>query len=169
MTSRTTTRVDPIYTKAQKTKALTVRPRKPTEGIRVTQPPVELKRFVKRGDVVGKQVIDNRALVLGSVRDISFALVGETVELALAVDAGKTDLHVPWTDIQAIGDVVLLEIARDRPTGGPPSSAVTPVPSPVSPVQPSLPPLVIEKSCLECGYRNPPDAKFCIKCGKKLP
>jgi len=132
----------------------------------VAQPESEGKRFVKRGDVVGKQVIDNRALVLGSVRDISFAIVGDSVELALAVEVGKTDVHIPWTEIQAIGDVVLLKVSRERPT----SPLVTPaVAAPSTPTQPTLPPLVIERSCLECGYRNPPDAKFCIKCGKKLP
>lgn len=132
----------------------------------MAQPESEGKRFVKRGDVVGKQVVDNRALVVGSVRDLSFAIVGDSVELALAVEAGKTDVHIPWTEIQAIGDVVLLKVSRERLA---PPSATPAAAAPVPPTQPGLPPLVIEKSCLECGYRNPPDAKFCIKCGKKLP
>ncbi|MEM2905698.1 MAG: PRC-barrel domain-containing protein [Candidatus Bathyarchaeia archaeon] len=127
----------------------------------MAQPEGEAKRFVKRGDVVGKQVVDNRAFVVGSVRDISFAIVGDIVELGLTVEAGKTEMQIPWTEVQAIGDVVLLKVAREKPTSTPTA--------PVQPAQPTLPPLVIEKSCLECGYRNPPDAKFCIKCGKKLP
>jgi len=135
----------------------------------VAQPVGAERRYVKRGDVVGKQVVDNRALVVGSVRDISFAIVGDSVELALAVDAGKTELQIPWTEVQAIGDVVLLNVPRERPSP-PPAPAVVAAPAPPGQAPgAALPPLVIEKSCLECGYRNPPDAKFCIKCGKRLP
>lgn len=122
------------------------------------------RKYIKRGDVAGKQVVEARGLILGSVKDLSFTMTEDRVELAVAVESGKTELQIPWTEIQAISDVVLLRVPRDKPT--PPT--ITPTPA-VAAATPTLPPVVIEKSCLECGYKNPPDAKYCVKCGKRLP
>jgi sporulation protein YlmC with PRC-barrel domain len=153
------------------------------------------KGFIKRGDLLGKQVIENRGLIIGNVRDIAFSFSEDRVELALTVQAGSQEFNIPWHEIQAVGDVILLKVSRDKvrpsavptptPTPTPiPTSAPTPAPSPTTTLPPSppptpaptipppsttLPPIVIERTCPECGHRNPPNAKYCVKCGKKLP
>ncbi|MBS7609395.1 PRC-barrel domain-containing protein [Candidatus Bathyarchaeota archaeon] len=129
------------------------------------------KSFIKRGDLLGKQVIENRGLIIGNVRDVAFSFSEDKIELALTVQVGSQEINIPWHEVQAVGDVILLKVSRDkvRPSAVP---APTPVPGPTpTPPPPSttLPPIVIERSCPECGHRNPPNAKYCVKCGKKLP
>ncbi|MEM3028308.1 MAG: PRC-barrel domain-containing protein [Candidatus Bathyarchaeia archaeon] len=147
------------------------------------------KSFIKRGDLLGKQVIENRGLIIGNVRDVAFSFLEDRIELALTVQAGSQEINIPWHEVQAVGDVILLKVSRDkvRPSAMPisaPAAAPTPVPGPTPTTTPTptptpsppppppsttLPPIVIERSCPECGHRNPPNAKYCVKCGKKLP
>lgn len=123
----------------------------------------EGKVFIKRSEVVGKQVVEKRGYVIGTVKDLSFSLTPEGVELAISVDSAGRELNIPWADIQAIGDVVLLKSQYEKPS--PPPTLVTP------PTVPTPPPVGtgLEKICPYCEFKNPPDAKFCVRCGRRLP
>ncbi|RJS73945.1 zinc-ribbon domain-containing protein [Candidatus Bathyarchaeota archaeon] len=127
----------------------------------------EGKRFIKRSEVVGKQVVERRGYIIGTVRDLSFALTAEGVELAITVDSGGKEVSIPWEEIQAIGDVILLKTQHERPPTPPPTTA-TPTPMPTA-APTALPPVGIEKVCPYCGFKNPADAKFCVRCGRRLP
>lgn len=119
----------------------------------------EGRRFIKREEVVGKQVVESRGYIIGTVKDLSFALTAEGVELAVTVDSGGKEINIAWEEIQSIGDVVLLKTEREKP----PAPAVTPI------APAALPSVGIEKPCPYCGFKNPADAKFCVRCGRRLP
>ncbi|MEM2848901.1 MAG: PRC-barrel domain-containing protein [Candidatus Bathyarchaeia archaeon] len=123
----------------------------------------ESKMFIKRSEVVGKQVVEKRGYVIGTVKDLSFTITSEGVELAISVDSAGRELNIPWAEIQAIGDVVLLKSQYEKPTLAPtlvaPPAAPTPTPIGVG----------LEKICPYCEFKNPSDAKFCVRCGRRLP
>jgi sporulation protein YlmC with PRC-barrel domain len=123
----------------------------------------EGKIFIKRGEVVGKQVVEKRGYVIGTVKDLSFSITPEGVELAISVDSAGRELNIPWAEIQAIGDVVLLKSQYEKPTPAPALATTPPVPPP-TPIGAGL-----EKICPYCEFKNPPDAKFCVRCGRRLP
>lgn len=120
----------------------------------------EGKRFIKRGEVVGKQVVEKRGYIIGSVKDLSFTLTAGGVELAITVDSGGKEISIPWEEIQAIGDVVILKTEHEKPPSPPLAAAPTPTP---------LPSVGLERVCPYCGFKNPADAKFCVRCGRRLP
>lgn len=123
----------------------------------------ESKIFIKRGEVVGKQVVERRGYIIGTVKDLSFSITPEGVELAISVDSAGRELNIPWAEIQAIGDVVLLKSQYEKPTPAPTLVTQPAVPTP-APVGAGL-----EKICPYCEFKNPSDAKFCVRCGRRLP
>jgi len=123
----------------------------------------ESRTFIKRSEVVGKQVVEKRGYVIGTVKDLSFTITPEGVELAISVDSAGRELNIPWAEVQAIGDVVLLKSQYEKPASAPALVAPPAVPTP-TPITPGL-----EKICPYCEFKNPPDAKFCVRCGRRLP
>ncbi len=123
----------------------------------------EGKIFIKRGEVVGKQVVEKRGYIIGTVKDLSFSITPEGVELAISVDSAGRELNIPWAEIQAIGDVVLLKSQYEKPAQAP-ALATPPTAPPPTPISVGL-----EKICPYCEFKNPPDAKFCVRCGRRLP
>jgi sporulation protein YlmC with PRC-barrel domain len=116
---------------------------------------VNLSQFVTREKVIGMQVVDQRGVVVGTVKDIAFTVGMEKIALVVETK-DKEEIHVQWTDVAAIGDLVLLR------THMPETPPTLTVPPPAPSAQP------IPKVCPKCNFENLPHAKFCRKCGTKL-
>jgi sporulation protein YlmC with PRC-barrel domain len=118
------------------------------------------KKYLSRKDIVGKQVIDSEAMILGNVKELSFDLETRDIGLTIATKDGK-EINVSSNDMRSIGDVVLLKkTLNEVETPTVVEKAPTPSTPPPPPVKPGL--------CAVCGYQNDPKAKFCIKCGAKM-
>jgi sporulation protein YlmC with PRC-barrel domain len=118
------------------------------------------KKYLSRKDIVGKQVIDSKAMILGNVKELSFDLETRDIGLTIATKDGK-EVNVSSSDMMSIGDVVLLKSTLSEvKTPKIVEKAASPPPPPPQPAKPGL--------CAVCGYQNDKKAKFCIKCGAKM-
>ncbi len=130
--------------------------------------------YLKREDVVGKVVIDGNANSMGTVKDIAFSPTGD---LAFVVEKKDgTEEMVPLSKVDRIGEYIVLkkEAPPPRPTtppGAPPPPGAPAPPGAPRPPVPGPPPQQAGNVivCPVCGHPNPPDAKFCLKCGAPLP
>ena len=110
-------------------------------------------KYLTRDDIAGKQVIDSNARIVGSVKDISFALI-------VSVDKGN-DISIECNNIAAIGDLILIKQKEQSTTAA-------------IPTMPSSTPLssTVLGRCGNCGYQNgitqEKAIRFCIRCGTKL-
>lgn len=121
------------------------------------------KKYLSR-DVIGKQVIDPKAIVVGKVKDLSFDMASKNVTLIIATTG--EDTTIDSNSIAAVGDVILLGKTLETSAPAPVTSTVmTPaqLKSQLAPQPPATPGL-----CSNCGYQNEATSKFCIKCGSKL-
>ena len=120
------------------------------------------KKYLSR-DIIGKQVIDTRAIIVGKVKDFSLDMVSKNVTLVVTTAVGE-DKTIDGSDVATVGDVVLLtkQVVVAAPA---PSSAAPQAPKP----QPTPQPTSASGLCGNCGYQNDTSAKFCIKCGTRLP
>ena len=118
------------------------------------------KKYLSRENIVGKQVIDSNAIIVGNVKDMSFDITSRNIALEVTTKAG-TNIVVDGDNISIVADVVLLNKPVQLPV-----SPVEKVSVPEKPQVISQP--VIQGLCSACGYQNDPNSKFCIKCGKKL-
>lgn len=111
--------------------------------------------FVSSQRIMGMQVIDSKGSSVGSVKDIGVNVVEKKANLVV-VTKTRSELEIPWDDIQSIVDVVLLrkeiELPKTTETAVPP-----PPPPPPGPA-----------NCPNCGTAVIPTARFCPKCGAKL-
>jgi sporulation protein YlmC with PRC-barrel domain len=105
-----------------------------------------MSKFVSRENIVGKQVIDQKASIIGKVKDVAFSIGGEKIEVTLIVDTGEEQLTVEWSSIKAVGDVVLLNKELE--------------------VKPK--PKLEYIACPKCGHQNKKDARYCASCGSPL-
>lgn len=119
------------------------------------------KKYLSIDKIVGKEVIDSNATIIGNVKDMSFDLGSKAIALTVQTRAG-TDILVRGENIAIMGDVVLLNKIKEEPAPSPREEVSAPKPqvAPPSPIVPGL--------CSVCGYQNDTNAKFCIKCGSKL-
>jgi len=127
------------------------------------------RRFYRREELIGKQVIGGDARVVGTVDDIAYDTEGR---VAIVVGgkgpSGKKEgeKFISVNQIASLGDVVLLK--SETPS--------IPLPQPPPPEhipfteQPSFSPAAVSaaKSCTNCGKINKPNAKFCAGCGTPL-
>jgi sporulation protein YlmC with PRC-barrel domain len=111
------------------------------------------KRYLSRDDIVGKQVIDSKAMIVGSVKDLSFNFDAKEIGLTITQKDGK-EVDVASSDIGCVGDVILLKKTLQE-SGAPEEPKKIAPPSPAG-------------LCAVCGFQNDQNAKFCIKCGAKL-
>lgn len=111
--------------------------------------------FVPTQKIMGMQVIDNKGSSVGNVKDIGVNVIEKKINLIVTTKA-RTDLQIPWEDIQSIVDVVLVGKEVEIPKG--PEIAQAPVPPPPPP----------PNNCPNCGTPVIPIARFCPKCGTKL-
>ncbi|MEM3538612.1 MAG: PRC-barrel domain-containing protein [Nitrososphaerales archaeon] len=80
------------------------------------------RKTITKEKVIGMQVINSEANLIGVAKDVSFA-IGETkMYLVVELKDGKIQ-DFPWEDIQAVGDFILLK---------PKIEAVTPIPTPAT-------------------------------------
>ena len=119
------------------------------------------KKYLSRDKIIGKEVIDSKANIVGNVKDISFDL--DSKNLAITVMANdKSEILIEGNNINVVGDVILLNKSMDVLLSPEPEvldrekTEEKPTPS----TTPGL--------CSLCGYQNDLSAKFCIKCGNKL-
>lgn len=118
------------------------------------------KKYLSRKDIVGKQVIDSEAKILGNVKELSFDLETRDIGLTIETKNGK-EVNVSSRDMSSIGDVILLKRTL--------SEVETPKIIKKAPSTPPPPPKPSKLGlCNGCGYQNEKTAKFCIKCGAKM-
>ncbi|MEM3921399.1 MAG: PRC-barrel domain-containing protein [Nitrososphaerota archaeon] len=105
------------------------------------------KRFFKRDEIVGKDVISDNAVRLGKIKDIGYDQEGKIVLIYEKVGEGGEDA-IPSSQILAFGDVVLVK----------------------SDVQEKIHQKAMSstKICPKCGRTNPPDYLYCAGCGSRL-
>jgi sporulation protein YlmC with PRC-barrel domain len=113
------------------------------------------KKYLSLDNVVGKQVIDSNATIVGNVKEVTFDTSMKTIALKVTAKEGN-DIAIEGGNITAIGDVVLLKPKEAPPTAVP----TTHYPTSPGPTTPGL--------CSNCKYQNDINTKFCIKCGTKL-
>jgi len=95
----------------------------------------------RREDLIGKEVIDADARRIGVAKDLAWSSDGG---LALLIDLNdEEEAFLPFDEIQRIGDVVFVKA----------KSALEMAPTVVCPM---------------CKHKNPPEAKYCGKCGRTL-
>ncbi|MHA2408193.1 MAG: zinc-ribbon domain-containing protein [Candidatus Ranarchaeia archaeon] len=121
------------------------------------------KKYLTRDKIIGKKVIDSKASIVGTVKDLSFNLVDGEVVLTVTTTEG-TDIDVSSKSVSSVGDLILLKQIIDAQEQ--PETPTTPAPPAEPPAKPSS--TQTPGLCPECSYQNEPSNKFCIKCGSKL-
>jgi sporulation protein YlmC with PRC-barrel domain len=102
---------------------------------------VFLVKWHRREEVSGKEIIDDEAKKVGTVKDLAWSNEGK---LAIVVERGKEEeSYLSFDQVEKIGDVVFIKG----------SSSMESVPM---------------RTCPVCKHKNLLDAKFCQKCGKTL-
>jgi sporulation protein YlmC with PRC-barrel domain len=109
--------------------------------------------FVPAQKFVGMQVIDSKGSTVGNVKDVGVNAVEKKINLIVTTRA-RSELQVPWDDVQSVVDVVLLRKEVEIPKGA--EAAQAPVPPPPT------------SNCPNCGTFVVATARFCPKCGSKL-
>jgi len=66
------------------------------------------KRTVAKEKLMGMQVIDSEAQIIGVVKDVSFTVGEAKMFIVIETKEGKTQ-EVPWEEVQSVGDLVLLK------------------------------------------------------------
>ncbi len=128
------------------------------------------KTYLTRDKIIGKQVIDAKGVIMGTVKDLAFDLVARDFSLIVQAEK-KKEVTVDSKSVKIVGDVILLAVNAETfetpPTPAPaPSAPAEAAPSVSPPVQPSPP--RTPGLCAGCGFQNEANSKFCIKCGSKL-
>lgn len=84
------------------------------------------KRAMTKDRLIGMQVIDSEGNESGTVQDIAFTVGKVGMTLIVETKKGETR-EVPWEDIQAAGDFVILKppTGQTQPFGAQPAQAPT--------------------------------------------
>ncbi|NWG08913.1 MAG: PRC-barrel domain-containing protein [Nitrososphaerales archaeon] len=85
------------------------------------------KKSITKEKVVGMQVINGEGSLIGTVKDVSFAIGEAKMFMVVEMKDGRTQ-EFPWEDIQAASDFVLL---KPKPK----IEAITPTPASVASTQ----------------------------------
>jgi sporulation protein YlmC with PRC-barrel domain len=120
------------------------------------------KKYLSKDIIVGKEVVDPNATIIGKVKDFAIDLSSRDIALTIETKSG-VDLSVSAEDISIVGDVILLsKTVKVPPTPEVKkvSAVETPQKAPQTPTTPGL--------CASCGYQNDKTSNFCIKCGQKI-
>lgn len=120
----------------------------------------ESSKFVLAQRFAGMQVIDNRGVMVGTVKDVSVDFQNKL--LAFRVSAkNKTEMDMNWDDVLSVEDVVLLKKNVDLPMSAPQATVSSTSTQSSSTAQAQV-------ICPTCGTSSPAHAKFCPKCGTAL-
>ena len=134
------------------------------------------KKYLSRDKIIGKQVVDSKGMIVGSVKDLSLDFETKGIALTVTTRAGKETV-VEGSNVVNVGDVILLNKdmeVPETPTTTPititPQAAYTPPPVTEVPPAPQAPPVPPAKPglCQTCNFQNDVNSKFCIKCGSRL-
>lgn len=136
------------------------------------------KNYLTKDKIIGKQVADTQAIIVGTVKDLSFDIVAKKIALTITTQDGE-DINVESEAVKAIGDIILLsntisELTKPTAEPQPPTSTTVPEPSAPTPTEsseesiPQDKPTPAKGLCASCGFQNEPTNKFCIKCGSKI-
>jgi sporulation protein YlmC with PRC-barrel domain len=72
------------------------------------------KKVVTKDRLVGMQVVDSEGNMSGTVQDIAFTVGKVGMTLIVETKKGETR-EIPWEDVQAAGDFVILKPAAVQP------------------------------------------------------
>ncbi len=117
----------------------------------------EPPKYVPVQRFVGMQVIDNKGVVVGNVKDVSVDFRNKSLAFRVSTKS-RSEIDMAWDDVLSVEDVVLLK--KDMGLAVSSSQATTGTTTP-----PTVQALVI---CSNCGASAPGQAKFCPKCGSSL-
>lgn len=115
-------------------------------------------------NLLGKQVIDIKGSLLGSLKDLKLTVGGQEVEAVVELKTGGL-VSIPWSDVQSVEDFVLVKKPVKVKEVEKKVEEVTEAQEVKVEAPPPPPPLLI---CPNCGAKAPSHAKFCPKCGRKL-
>ncbi|RLE85904.1 MAG: hypothetical protein DRJ39_00795 [Thermoprotei archaeon] len=117
---------------------------------------------VSRSQLMGKQVYNPDGELVGEVVDVSFT-IGEVKIVLIVKGKWGGEIDIPWENVMAAKDIVILKEPVEIPKVPEVTSAVTPTSTPAAPVE--------EKK--KKGFKlpllkkeEPEEAKICPFCGK---
>ncbi len=93
--------------------------------------------------IVGMPVYDERAMMVGTARQVGVDSASGSLVLAVEAPDGSLS-NVPWSRVGTVGEIILLGTAN--------SQAAAPAAG----------------SCSSCGFANKAASKFCEQCGKAI-
>ena len=118
--------------------------------------------YMKREELVGKSVVSDRAVIIGTVKDLAASTDGKIgLHVARKSASGSEDVIISSDEIQAMGDVILLKPIAPYPIKEFSRSQQSMLP----PLPGAIPQM---RTCNRCGYGNGVNSRFCIKCGMSL-
>jgi len=130
-----------------------------------------VKKFLLKEQIIGKQVIDSGARIVGAVQDIAFDLVSREIALTV-VHNDQKKFTVTSSDVVGVGDVILLNKVVDLATIPPSLKRTVTSPPLAEKTAPGTTTRTVipakQGLCKVCSFQNDEKAKFCIKCGAKL-
>lgn len=94
--------------------------------------------FVTLRKLIGVNVYDSNATLLGTIKDIGLKNDKSRIVMVISTTE-QTEKEIPWDAIGNIGDIVLVKAEQE-----------------------------VESRCKKCGFENSKDSKFCERCGAKL-
>jgi len=121
------------------------------------------KRFYKAEELSGKPVVNQIGMIVGKAKEMAISSEGR---MGIAIESKQggavKESIIFFDEISAIGDVVLLRPSKEA------EMAEERIGVAIPPGTPAPPPEKM-KVCSRCGQGNRPTAKFCVKCGSKIP
>jgi len=109
---------------------------------------------VPRSELIGKNVYDQEAKLVGTVHDIALKIGEKEITLIVRTPGGTT-LEVPWDKVAAVKDIVLLKEKVELP----PEALKPAVPAAPTPGAPAAP-----RISLPSIFRR--ERKLCPRCGQ---
>ena len=122
------------------------------------------KKYLSKDKLVGKQVIDSTAMIIGNVKDLAFDFEAKEIGITITAKTGG-EIVVPSSSVSIVGDIILLNKKIELPEAAP--TATQPLTYSPPPIK-ETPISTMPSLCRACNYQNDATAKFCIKCGTKL-
>lgn len=108
------------------------------------------KKYFRREEIIGKDIISDAAMRLGKVKDIGYDPEGKIVLIYDKSGDGGEEA-VPSSQILALGDVILIKSTTPEKSSEPTQTATSST-----------------KICPKCGKTNEPELLYCTRCGSRL-
>jgi len=119
----------------------------------------EKEKVMTKDRLIGMEVIDSDGNVAGTIKDIAFTVGKVGMTLILETKKGESR-EVPWEEIQAAGDYVILKPSAAQP------QALGPQPM-AQPQQPQQPQQSVCSTCKgPLSYIQQYQRWYCYKCQK---